>query len=75
MKLEPICPTRTVAKKQRLFACGVAARNSLEHVPQYRVRGGILVDREVAFEHAVVGSECLDAVVVVRRHCRGDLFR
>src|SRR5688572_580180 len=42
-----------------------AIRDAFERVPQHRVRAARLVDGEIAFEHAAVWAEELDAAVVV----------
>src|ERR1051325_11428171 len=44
-----------------LFRSRGAAREPLEGVEQDGVAAGALVDREIAFEHAAVGAEALDA--------------
>ena len=54
---QPIDPPRRITEQRRLLGCRRAGRHQLEGVPQYRVAGRQLVDREVAFEHAALGAE------------------
>ena len=46
-----------------------------EGVVQHRVRERHLVDREIAFEHAALGAELLDAIVQQRRDRGSELLR
>src|SRR6516164_4945932 len=58
---QAVKPRRGAGEKIGLFRCGGAAREPLEGIEQHRITAGALVDREVAFEHATVGAEILNA--------------
>src|SRR5271156_713075 len=62
-RAEPVKLRRGTGEEIGLFRCRGAVCQPLECVEQHRIAAGTLVDREVAFEHAAVGAEILDASV------------
>ena len=62
------------AEQRRLLRGGIALRQALERIPKHRVAATPLVDRKIAFEHAAVGSEGLDATVDVGAPGGGKLL-
>jgi hypothetical protein len=57
---QPVEPRGRAGEQIGLFRRRGAAREPLEGVEQQDT-AGTLVDREVAFEHAAVGAEIIDA--------------
>src|SRR6185369_14187794 len=68
---ESVHPHRSVVEHRRPLRFRVRLRVLLEVIPDHRVRGGFLVRREVALEHAALRREYHDRVVpptAVLRH-------
>src|SRR5580658_5516850 len=73
--LQPVKTRRGAGEEISLFRCRGAVRQPLERVEQHRIAARTLVDREVAFEHAAVGAEILDAGLDIRPPGIGHLAR
>src|ERR1700722_13997331 len=66
---------RRAAEEGGLLVGGVALGEHLEGVPQYFVVATYDVHREVAFEHAALGPESLDARLQIGRPVGRELGR
>src|ERR1700680_2652646 len=63
---EPVETCRGPGKEIGFLRSRGAAGEPLERVPHHRITAGALVDWEIAFEHAAIGAEILDAGLDVR---------
>src|SRR6266568_3928092 len=72
---EAVNPRGGAAEERELFFARSARGDALEGVPQRGIADCHLVDREVAFEHAALGAEQLDAGLDIGPPRRGDRFR
>src|SRR6202022_618788 len=71
---QAVHPRCSAAVERRLFGCRRASGNALESVPQLGVAARLLVRREVALEHAAIGTEGLDAGFYILAPCGGKFF-
>jgi hypothetical protein len=71
---QAVHPSCSAAVERRLFGCRRASGYALESVPQLGVAAGLLVRREVALEHAAIGTEGLDAGLDILAPCCGKFF-
>src|SRR5215472_5153064 len=72
--IQPIELQRGVVEHRVLLVIGVALRDTLECVPQIGIAAHSLVDREIAFEHGLVGAERLDTGVQIGSPGLGELL-
>ena len=72
---KPVEARRGAGEEIGFFRPGGAARKPFERVEQHRIAARALVDRKVAFEHAAVGAETLDAGIDIGPPGIGHLLR
>src|SRR5262245_2464481 len=74
-EIQPVRLRRGPVEERLLLGSGISGSHALESVPHDREADGLAVRREIALEHATLGTELVDAVPEQRPPRPGELVR